>query len=117
MAEPETAFKEAWADTRSSVKAGRYQNAANIAFDVTHFVWILKRQDELFMSEVLGSACMDIDGAIKEYVVPATDVQKINGAMAKHMEDLLSAYEAQPDVLGVLKKIAHIPNRGDGFSP
>lgn len=107
MVEPETAFNEAWAGIGSCVKAGQYQSATNIAYDATHLAWALKRQDDLFISEVLGSACMDIDGAIGEYAVPTADIQKINDAMAKHMADLLSAYTTGQDATKVLKQMRY----------
>lgn len=107
MVEPETAFNEAWAGIGSCVKAGRYQGAANIAYDAAHLGWALKRQDDLFISEVLGSACMDIAGAIGEYAVPTADIQKINDTMARHMADLLSAYTAGQDATKVLKRMRY----------
>ena len=107
MLEPAVAFKEALTGIYSSIQIGRYHDATHKALNVTRLAWILKSADELFISEVLGSACIDIDRTIMRHEVPDEDVKNLNGKMAEHTAKLLTAYETQHDASATLKSIRY----------
>lgn len=91
-----------------AVYEGRYNIAASAASHLTRLAHSLESKDDVFIGEVLGVACGQVDYVMRSYHVVEKDMSAFDQHMASHIGKLAEHHAGQKNICQVLQDIRYV---------